>query len=67
MQIKKLLIQFEYDPARTRWLSDHGEIAPFVQSLMKSVAECHTTGQIPAITVIEEEKPETATQHASNN
>jgi hypothetical protein len=67
MKIKKLLVRFEFDPDRTRWLSDRGRLALFVESLMKSVATCHTTGQIPAITVTEEEQPETATAHANQH
>ena len=67
MQIKKILIQFEFDPEKTRWLCRGEELANFLTSISRSVAICHTTGQIPAIIVIEDEKPETATQHASDN
>ena len=67
MQIKKILIQFEFDPEKTRWLCRGEELADFLASISRSVVICHTTGQIPAIMVIEEEKLVTATQHASSN
>jgi len=62
---KKLLIQFEYDE-RTRWLCSPGELARSVQIVTRSVAICHSAGAIPAITVTEEEHPETTKANDSN-
>jgi hypothetical protein len=66
MKMKKLLIQFEYDPERTRWLYRDEKLAGFVLTVMNSVASCHTAGTIPAVTVTEEEQPELATHHAAS-
>jgi len=66
MRIKKLLIQFEYDPERTRWLYRDEDLASFIQTIMNSVANCHTAGTIPSVTVTEEEQSELATHHATH-
>jgi hypothetical protein len=62
MRIKKLLVQFEYDE-RTRWLADHDQLADFVKPTMESVARCFTQGAVPAITVTEEENPQSYDNH----
>jgi hypothetical protein len=64
LKIKKLLVQFEYDE-RTRWLFPANELCNTVAVVMRSVALCHSAGTIPAITVSEEETPET--NHAASH
>jgi hypothetical protein len=63
MRIKKLLIQFEYDHIQTRWLYRDADLAHYVEVLMKTAAEAHTAGPVPAVTVIEEEETESSTPH----
>ena len=65
LKTKKLLVQFEYDE-RTRWLFPTDKLCETVAVVMRSVAFCHSAGAVPAITVSEEETPETI-NHANDN
>ena len=63
MRIKKLLVQFEYDPSQTRWLYRDDQLAHFLVFIMKTMVEAQTAGPIPSVTVIVEEQLESATSY----
>lgn len=60
-------MQLEYDPERTRFLYDAQEQANIMAGLAITMLTHATEGQIPAVTVIEDEQPQETYQNASTS
>lgn len=67
MRMKKLLVQLEYDPEKTRFLYTPDDLARSASIVLKSVVMFHTRGPVPAITVTEEEQPQAIPNYDANH
>ena len=61
MRTQKFTVQFEWDD-RTRWLFDSNKSSETLAKLAENIATAFTTGPVPAVTVVIEERPERQTQ-----
>jgi hypothetical protein len=55
MKITKFLIQFEFDPERTRWITNDQDFVQMLEYCARAAADSVTVGQCPNAMVSREE------------
>ena len=55
MKNAKFLIQFEFDPEKTRWITNDEDFARQLEYFARAASDSVTVGQCPAVMVSKEE------------